>query len=252
MDRELTKSLTLLGLTPLQIRFFEASFRTGPATVPEIASVSKIRRSTAYVLAKELIAQGFLLEDHKDYSNKVSAIDPADVLRQIASKQRTFKRHELELEAALPSLQAFYKSSEIRPNIRSFQGNSGLIQVWKDILSTSGEILLWTNQQTENSFFGTSNHNKFITERIAKKIPIRVLATQSSESKDLQKLDSVSLRQTKILSKETTFSAETYIYDHKIAMLDYNKDIVGIIIESLPFSNFHKAIFESTWHNLHE
>ena len=151
------------------------------------------------------------------------------------------------MEENLGQLQSFYSASEIHPKVRLYEGNSGLVTVWQDILSTKSEILLWTNQQTENQFFDQINHDKFIAERLRKHIPIHVFATDTPQAKLLQKQDSSHLRQTKILPKTIDFSAETYIYDHKIATLDYNRDTIGVIIESEPISSFHRSNFELVW-----
>jgi HTH-type transcriptional regulator, sugar sensing transcriptional regulator len=250
MEKTITDSLVLLGLDRLSIRFFLSSFKLGPANIPEIAKLAHLKRSTAYLLAKQLLSKGFLLEDHKLYANKIYAIDPEKLLQLVANKQRQLRRQEIELENTLPEIRSLYQASEIRPKIHLFEGNTGLLQVWQDILSAKTEILLWTNQQTENLFFGPANHEKFIKERLAKKIPIRVLATANLESQDLKTTDTEYLRQTKILPDTAKFSCETYIYDHKIAILDYNKDIIGIIIESDPIAASYKSIFETTWNLL--
>lgn len=247
MDKIIEKSLGLLGLSPLETKFFLACFTCGPATISQIARAAKIRRSTAYLLVKNLSSQGLILGDQKQYSSRFQTIEPKKLLQIIADRQRRFRRQELDLEENLSQLQSLYQASDIHPKVRLYEGHSGLLSVWQDILSTQSEILLWTNQQTENQFFGPQNHAKFIAERLTKKIPIRVLATDSPQALDLQKLDSQSLRQTKILPPDTTFSAETYIYDHKVAMLDYNKDIIGVIIESQPMFIFHHANFELVW-----
>ena len=247
MDKTITDSLALLGLDKLAIRFFLAALKLGPAGISEVAKAARLKRSTAYLLCRQLAEKQLILIDHKDYANKVYTVEPEVILRLIAGRQRRLKRQEIELEEALPQIRSLYQTSQIRPKIRVFEGNSGLLQIWQDIFTAKTEILLWTNQQTENHFFDKENHDKFIAGRMSKKIPIRVLATESPESRELMAADSKSLRTTKILPKTTDFSAETYIYDHKIAILDYNKDIIGIIIESVPIAASHRAIFETTW-----
>ena len=67
---------------------------------------------------------------------------------------------ELDLEENLPQLQSQFQSSDIRPKVKVYEGNTGLLQIWQDILSDQGEILLWTNQQTENQVFGDKNHER--------------------------------------------------------------------------------------------
>lgn len=247
MDKILDKTLRLLGCSDLETRFFLVCFSQGPLTIPEIAHKSKISRSTAYLLAKNLISQGLILTDQKTHSAKLHTVEPKKLLQLVADRQRRFRRQELEIEDNLGNLQSVYSTTQIQPKVRLYEGHSGLLSVWRDILSTSTEVLLWTNQQTENLFFGDTNHLKFIAERLRKNIPIRVLATDTPQADELKGLDSKCLRHTKILPPSTNFSAETYIYNHKIAMLDYNKDIIGVVIESKPISSFHRANFELVW-----
>ena len=247
MDDTLYKTLSLLGCNTLEIKIFISAFKLGPSKIPEIARNSHIKRSTAYLLIKNLIDRGLFMEDHKGYSNNVYTIDPDQLLKKLSNRQRIFRRQEIELEENIPTMRSLYQASEIHPKVRMYQGNLGLLAVWKDILSTKDKILLWTNQQTENNFFGEENHDKFIKERLSKNISIKVLTTNSEEGIKLQKLDKENLRETKILPRDTHFSAETYIYGNKVATLDYNKDIIGIITESKPIAEFHRSIFNQTW-----
>lgn len=152
----------------------------------------------------------------------------------------------MELEERLSELQALYQASEIRPKVRVFEGKNGLLSVWEDILSVNQELSLWTNQQTETKIFSQELHDKFVKIRIAKGISIRVLAVSNEKGKLLLQGKNT-LRQTKFLPENVVFSAETYIYGNKIAVLDYNKDIIGIIIESEPIASSQRAIFEMCW-----
>lgn len=247
MDSLIIRTLKLLGFGDIEIKIFLASFRLGLSSIPEVAKEAKVKRSTAYLVIRELTDKGYMLEEFGKHANLVQTIAPEELLTKLSAKQRRLRRQEIELEENLDKLKSVYQISEVRPKIRSFKGNEGLISVWKDILSTRGEILLWTNQQTENQFFGTENHNKFIKERLAKKLKIRVLATDSQEARELQNSDASTLRQTKILPPKNNLSAEIYIYDNKIAMIDYNKDVIGLIIESLPISSSNREIFETMW-----
>lgn len=250
MDKVIIKSLRALDLTPKEIKFFLACFKIGPASINEITKESKLERSTAYLVAEDLISKGLIKEDLKSYKKTIYTVEPKDLLRLLAGKQRSLRRQELELEENLPELQSLYQASEIRPKVKVFEGNNGLLSVWKDILSAKGEIMLWTNQQTESLFFNHELHEKFINERVKKGIKIRVLAVNNKNSKALIATDKKNLRQTKLLAKGYEFSAETYIYDNKVAILDYNKDIIGVILESGPISSSQKTIFELTWKSL--
>lgn len=246
MDKILAQSLQILNLEPKEIKFFLTSFKTGPATINEIAKLARLERSTAYLIADQLISKGLLDENLSSYRKKIKAVEPKKLLKLVAARQRSVRRQEIELEESLPELQSLYQASEFRPKVRVFEGKLGLIHVWQDILSTKGEILLWSNQERETLVFSPEDHQKFIKERISKKIPIRVLAVNNQLGMDL-KDQSGALRQTKLLPEGINFSAETYIYDNKVAIVDYNKDIIGVIMESQPISDSQKALFEMTW-----
>jgi sugar-specific transcriptional regulator TrmB len=247
MDKLIQDSLKLLGLAQKEIRFFEVCFTSGPISINEAAKLARLQRSTAYLTAQDLIGKGLIIEDFSHYRKKVMAVDGEKLMKIIANRQRTLRRQELELQEKLPELQALYQASEIRPKVKVYEGNNGLLSVWRDILSAKSEILLWTNQEKENLFFTPLLHQKFVTERIKKGMQIKVLAVNNPKGKELLKNDQASLRQTKLLPKDVNFSAETYIYDNKFAILDYTKDIIGIIIESEQMTNSHKAIFDMNW-----
>ncbi len=250
MDRSLYKTLLALGLSTQEIKFFEANFKLGPATINEVAKVARLKRSSAYLVAQQLLDKELLEEDLKNYKKRVFTVDPQKLLRILSAKQRYLRRQELELEESLPELQAIYQKSEIRPKVKVYQGNPGLFQIWKDILSARDGVLIWTNQETETLVFSPDKHFNFINERVKKGIKARVLAVNNPNGKQLRKLDKDNLRETRLLPDETNFTAETYIYDNKVAILDYNQDIIGVIIESQPISSSHKAIFEMTWNTI--
>ncbi len=247
MDFNLRRTLSLLDFSDKEIKFFEASFALGPASINNIANKAGLQRSTSYLIADDLLKKGFLMENFKDYKKTVFTIEPKDLLRIISSKQRLFRRQELQLHEVLPELQSLYSASQIRPRVKVYEGQQGLLNVWNDILATKGELAIWTNQQTDKIVFGTKKHVSFIDERIKKGIAARVLAVDNEEGRLLQSLDSQSLRETRLLPNGVHFSAEMYMYDDKIATLDYNKDVIGVIIESSPITSSQRAIFDMNW-----
>lgn len=247
MEKILQNTLQLLGLTPKEIKFFITCFAIGPATINTIKKAARLERSTAYLIAEDLLKRGLVLEDYKSYKKTLRTIEPKDLLRMIAARQRVLGRHEIELKEHLGELNSLYQASEIRPKVRVFQGVKGLFAIQKDILQSKTEILLWTNQETEHQFFTDTYHTNFIETRIKKHIPIKVLAVNNSAAKKLQKDQDKLLRQVKLLPLETQFSPETYMYDNKIAILDYKKDIIGIVIESEPMAASQRSIFTMTW-----
>lgn len=249
MEKILQNTLTLLGLSPKEIKFFITCFQIGPAPINDIKKTARLERSTAYLIAEDLLNKGLIEEDFKNYKKTLRTIEPKALLRMVAARQRILGRQEIEMQEHLGELNSMYLASDVRPKVRVFEGGKGLLCVQEDILSAKTEILLWTNQETEHNFFTPVHHKIFISTRIKRNIPIKVLAIDNTQGKLLQKNDKNSLRITKLLPSSIFFSPETYIYDNKIAILDYKKDIIGIIVESEPIAVSQKSIFEMTWNS---
>ena len=248
MEKILRSALAALGCDDKEIKLYLACYLHGTAPLSDLIVRTRLRRSTAYLVASSLLEKGLLTEDHKAYGKSLSAAEPETLMRLVANRQRQLGRQRIELEEHLGQLQALHQTRAVRPRVRTFQGANGLLTVWRDILAaTGGEILLWTNQAAEIKVFSRLQHDQFILERRTNNLTARVLATQNMAGQHLQATDADNLRTTRLLPPGTDFSAETYLYDHKIAMLDYNQDIVGIIIESEQLSNAQRAIFETTW-----
>ena len=247
MEKILRGALIALGCDDKEIKLYLAAYLHGTAPLSDLIVRTRLRRSTAYLVTKSLLDKGLLIEDHKAYGKSLSAAEPEILMRLVANRQRQLGRQRIELEENLGQLQAMHQTSVVRPRVRTFQGANGLLSVWRDILTAQSGLLLWTNQATEVKLFSLAQHNQFIRERCERNLQIRVLAVHNMAGQRLQDTDHELLRSTRLLSPGLEFSAETYLYDHKIAMLDYNQDIIGIIIESEQLSSAQRAMFESSW-----
>lgn len=250
MDKLLRDTLLLLNLEPKEIKFFESSFFLGPSTIQEITKHAKLERSTAYLIARQLIEKGLIEEDFKHYRKTLVAVSPTKLLTLLKAKTRRLSRQEIELEEKLPELLAATNTSSNIPKVKVYTGNSGLLSIWQDILTIKQEILLWTNQETEHRFFTPENHQKFITDRVNKHIPMKVLAVNNTKGQSLIKTDKQTLRETKLIPESTIFSAETYIYGNKLAIIDYNEDIFVVSIENEQIAVSQKALFLLQWNSL--
>lgn len=247
MDKRLINCLRQLGCNEKHMRFYYANLQLGAAPLSEIVKQARLQRSTGYVIAAEMTAMGLVEEDHKSYKKRFVATEPDTLLRKLEAKHRGIGRTIIAFRELLPSLRAEHHATKTRPHVRTFEDKNGLVAVWRDILQEKQEILLWSNQGTERLIFDSIMHEQFINERIAKQIPIRVLAVNNDHARHLTAHDQQSLRQTRILPDEMQFTGETYIYGNKVAVLDFGKKIFGVITENEQIAGSQRSIFELTW-----
>lgn len=247
MEAKLSQCLTQLGCGDKECRFFLACFKLGPSSISDIASKARLQRSTAYLLAEQLAEKGLLTQDYRTYNKLYTAATPQTLVRLLEAKKRRVARLSADMQDNITTLESLYNASEALPVVTTYHGPSGLVSIWKDILGASGEILLWTNQATEPRLFASSQHQQFINERLQRKLPIRVLAVDNREGRALLPGDSELLRQTRLLPPDTTFSAETYLYDDKMTILDYQNSLFGLVITNRLVHEAQKAMFEMAW-----
>jgi len=246
----LDETLKLLDLTEKEVRLMLAFYKVGAVKVGEASRQTHMPRATAYLLAGQLVEKGLLVQELDGRKKRLVAVDPGTLLRMLAAKQRTLRRKEIELEEKLPELMENLGVGGGIPRVRVYSGGTGLRAVMADILGASGEILLWTNQEIETWFFTKKDHEDFVAERVKKGMKIRVLAVDNKQGRELKSLDKEVLRETRMLPKDITFSTEMYIYDGKMAMLDFNQDVIGVIVESKPLVSSQRSIFEALWKHL--
>jgi sugar-specific transcriptional regulator TrmB len=249
MNKTLVNGLKQLGFADKHIRLYIACLELGAASLPEISKRARLQRSTAYLLVADLAKEELMLENHQSYRKLYVAAEPTVILRKLEARHRQLGRINLAFKDALPDIMAAHQTTSTRPRVRTFEGQAGLLAIWKDILQERQEVLLWTNQASEQQIFDTKAHQQFIIERIAKQIPMRVLAVSNPRAQTLIATDQNTLRQTKILPLESSFTSETYVYGDKVAVLDVGSVVFGVITENAQIAASQRAIFELAWAN---
>ena len=244
----LDETLELLGLTEKEVRLMLAFYKVGAVKVGEAARQTRMPRATAYLLAGQLVEKGLLVQELDGQKKRLAAVEPGVLLRMLSAKQRVLRRKEIEFEEKLPELRANLGNGA--PRVKVYSSGTGVKAVMADILGTSGEILLWTNQEIETWFFTKKDHDEFVAERVKRGIKVRVLAVDNKMGRELHSQDKQVLRETRMLPKDITFSTEMYIYDGKMALLDFNQDVIGVIVESKPIVASQRSIFEALWKHL--
>lgn len=247
METYLKTALAQLECNQKEVRLYLACYKLGASRIAELAKAARLQRSTAYVIAQQLLTKQLLIQDDGQYNKLFIAAEPEAIIRMLENKKRLLARSSIVLKDHLEELQTLRQTTDIVPQVRTYRGTSGLLAVWHTILSSKTELLIWTNQATERQLFASRQHRQFIDERIAKRISSRVLTIDNTEGRELLTSDNASIRTTRVLPLTTTFSAETYLFDNKVVILDYNTEIIGIVIENSLVYQAQKAIFELCW-----
>ena len=124
-------------------------------------------------------------------------------------------------------------------------------QLYQDTLesSRSGDIIL--------SYTGLSNFYKlvpkdfareYISERVKRKIRIKIIAPRSEVATEWLKNGAQELRETRVVDEHSfQFNADTEIYANKTALISYRENFLGVILESREINQMQRMAFQLMW-----
>jgi len=242
MKNTLQKDLLEAGLSENEAGIYLAALELGETTVSRLAKKAGIKRTSTYLVIETLKDKGLLTSIKKESASVFFAEDPRKLHLMLEEKRN-------KIDKIMPQLLAFSNLIDKKPEIRYFEGQEGIKDVYRDSLKYPNcEILTWYSETFSTHFDEKFFLEEYIPKRLKRKIPVRALLTDSEFIRDWIKNDQQHLRRTKLISKESyKVSIELNIYgDNKIGVISYEEQF-GIIIESKKIHESLKSIFELVW-----
>lgn len=234
-------NLTSFGLNDKENAVYLALLELGEASISAIVMKSGVKRTTVYASLQSLHERGLVSRFTKRKRTLYFAEDPR-TLRKILGEQ------ERKLEAIMPELLSLTNALTHKPTVRFFEGVKGIEQVYEDTLRfPDQEMVAWVTDEALKSL----NHDflyGYLPRRVAQKIWVRVLASESPLIKSYVADDSKWLRNTRTISKELfPFGVEIDLYGKRyIAIMSFREQF-GMVIESEEIYRTLKSIFEMGW-----
>ncbi|MBI3573343.1 MAG: hypothetical protein HY092_04045 [Candidatus Kerfeldbacteria bacterium] len=239
--KNLLAVLEEIGLKEHEAALYLTANVLGRSTVLSLSRAAKIKRGTVYETLPRLIERGLLREIMIDEKRFFVAEDP----RFVASN---FHQRVKNLEQALPQFLALQNANTKKPKVTYFEGESEVWKIYEDTLATGLPILSYTSVTGVYEHLDPRRIDDYFTRRTEKKIPIRVLAVDSPESRKWAAQAQKYLRDMRIVpAGQYAFSADVEIYGDKVAIISYIDGLFGIILESPQISQLQRWAFELMW-----
>lgn len=249
---EFEQLLKNIGLSDGEIAVYLASLSLGPSPVQVIARKAKTPRASAYAILRGLVQQG-LVTNYKDGKKTLFAPESPQQLYNLIEKQEsTLQRKRLDIEQALPGLQALLKETATKPTVRYFAGIEGLRSIRQEVLMYSMSKDVWYNLMPADQvrlIFG-EKELLYSAARVAKRIPAKTIFTTTSEDFKRRLLTNAQkeLAERKFITPDQYKSASGYtIYRDRVAFSTFAGEIGGMIIESEPLAIMMREAFLSWW-----
>lgn len=240
-ESQLERVLIEYGLKEKQARVYLACLEVGSGTVLQVSLRARMPRSTTELELNYLVAKGLVSTYKKKNIKYYSADDPRFLLDSLEEKKEQIQR-------VLPKFVALYRSAKTKPSVRYYEGQPGLMVVLKEILSEAQELVSFGS--ADDLFQNYDNFTEFVKKRQEQKIPVKVILIDTPKARERKLLGPQQLRQVRLISPMYDYHGLYYVWNDKIAMLSFGKNLSAVIIESAELAQMQKASFNFMWNSL--
>ncbi|MDP2625201.1 MAG: helix-turn-helix domain-containing protein [Candidatus Peregrinibacteria bacterium] len=215
----------------------------GEIPVSRVAAKTHLKRSTVYGLIDALKARGFVFVTKRRGIQYISALSPRILVDR-------FKRSAEMAEKILPELIEMAYSSPLKPRVRFFEGLNEIKHVLREFSYSKAPSMGFTDYEHMPKELFKFIREEVIPERRRQKNRTRLIATDNSTNREIQKEDVKHYSEHRIVSfVEQNSPIELLLFgESHMAFLSFVKgEIFGVIIDSPAIYSTLKNIFEFVW-----
>ncbi len=247
-ERDLKKRLMDdAGFSDKKAAIYMSILKLGEATSNEIAKSANIKRTTVYNILPELLKEGVVRKTKRLKKTLFYIEDTSDLVSRLDEKR-------FGIEEILPDLNSLQMSNRSKPKVVQYEGQNGIIQLYKDLLNSipvGGELLSVIGANYAKDLMPYHILEYYSDFRLKKKIRHRLIGTNNDFIKEFKAKDKDQYRETRILEEgNELIGSDIRIFGNKVAMLSFKEGFIGVIIESEDLHKLNKVMFERVWNTL--
>lgn len=247
-ERDLKKRLMDdVGFSDKKANVYLSILKLGESTSNDIAKNAGIKRTTVYNILPELLKEGVIHKSKRLKKTLFYVEDPSDLISRIDEKR-------FGIEEIIPNLSSLHMTNKSNPRIVQYEGQKGIIQLYKDMLDSipvGGELMSVIGANYAKDLMPYHVLEYYSDFRLKKKINHRIIGTNNDFIHDFKTRDKDEYRETRILEEgDELIGSDVRIFGNKVAMLSFKEGFIGMIIESEDLNKLNKILFERVWKSL--
>ncbi len=237
------------GLNDKDIAVYLDIFQHGQSFASSIGLRTKIDRTTVYSVLKRLLKHGFIVQSMINDVAVYIATSPEVFLREIDEDIEELVSRKNLAEAFVSEIGKLTSHSFLRPKMRIYEGDKAIINLYEETIENSGNQKAFINLRSISPTVKEFLKGKFIKSKVEQHVFSKVLVADGPYSEKYKSLDGVSNRETKIIRNfPFDIQSEILLFDgKKVAIIDFNKPIYGIVFASRTFYKTMEVIFDLIW-----
>jgi sugar-specific transcriptional regulator TrmB len=237
-----TRILENVGFSKAESTIYLALLELGSCTTGKIISKTNLRSSTIYHCIETLLSKGIISYIMKGKIKYFQAENPEILIKILKDKEE-------EVNTIIPLLKSKQSKTLKKNSAKIYIGLNGLKTAFEDILSTLKKGDTYYFFQLSKQVISNDKINLFFRnyhlKRAEKGINVKGIATNDCKEviSDIFK---------NILNSEIRYVTEflpngVIIYKDKLIILDGEKEILAVVIESNSIFESYKNFFEDKW-----
>ncbi len=251
--------LEQLSLTPLEIKIYLALLEEGSMSAPSIIKRLRVHRTSVYPPLDALFAKGLISKEASGKQVFFTITEPDKSLRVLLDRTVTQKQKALtDMEANFSS---FIKqlphvpsktTVETEAETKFYKGKAGVKTIYEEALNAhelrsyvNFEILRKAFPENETLFPEALQRNKQlkIYEFLEDTVPSRKILEEFIDANKSQDRYFY-----KFLPQEIKLSSvDTLIYDGKVAIINVQQQLTGVVLQNRDYFNNSKVLFDLMW-----
>lgn len=235
------KELERIGLSHNERKVYISLIISGTLSASEIVKKIGLARPYVYDILDKLINYGivnFIIKNNKKY---FSATDPERIMDYLNEQKRKLAEDENIILKEIKSLKTIQNQALEGQQAKVYLGKEGLKSILEDVLRSKSEFYVYGAEGKFKDIFKTYFYN-WQLRRIEKKIKYKII--YSEHLKDRRPLKEQKLAQAKFLPKEYKFPSTTLIYSNKVAIIVWDDNPAGFLLESKSAYTSFKSAFD--------
>ncbi len=249
VSEKLKKALLKFNLTEKEILSYLTLLEKGGSSIQGISRYTGINRVTTYAAIDELKEKGLVAESKKGKRRLFVAESPEGLKNILDQREKQVKAEEKILNnLILPTLKAIDVHQEKKPQIKFFEGLSGINKVYDDYVLVNRNVISCGSYDSVMKVSSWEAEKKYINEIKKKKIFFKGILEDTPINRKFNEM-SKGIMHNKFLPPDIKISADILTFGSTVALISYDK-AVATLIEDESIAKSIKMHLEFIWERL--
>lgn len=243
--KNLQQTLKAFGFDSHEIKIYETLLEYGHLNARKVSALSKVPRVTAYQNLQKLINKGLVKKIAEGKIDIFEAVSPSVLNSIIGLKTQETETQRFSFEKMLPELLSVYAKGMKRPSISFYEGVSGFIKIYDDILSEQQNLDIIASARKVPEYQNIIQDYKKKQEKVG--IQIRALVPRSNDPAKKGRSLPTDKNIKAVLEDDLSLDGQIIIYGDKVAITHFSGEVSHVLIENKYIAKMFRQMFGFMW-----